>query len=118
MLPRRNTSISFSERLATAFVSIFAAAGTLLVLPWLFAASGRGSEPFLIYAWVFSKTGLIIIASAAVSGFILGSEKMAIVLSFFWGTHAVWEDEWFQKIIVAVIIIVIVGVVGNLVFSR
>lgn len=118
MLPRRSTTVSFGERVATAFVSIFAAAGTLLVLPWVFAASGRGSEPFLIYAWVFSKSGLFIIASAAVSGFILGSEKMANVLSFFWGTHAVWEEEWFQNIIVAVIIIVIVGMVGSLVFSR
>lgn len=118
MSPHNDATISFSERLATAFVSTVAAAATLLVLPWVFAANGRGHEPFALYAWVFSKTGLVIIASAAAAGFVLGSERMANVLSFFWGTHPVWEEEWFQKCLVGLIIVVVVGVVAHLVFNR
>ena len=114
-LARNETSISLSERVATAFVSIVAAALTLLVLPWIFATKGSSGEPFTLYGWIFSKYGLAIIASAAAAGFIFGSEKMANAFSFFWGTHPVWEEGWFQKGLVALVVIVIVSVLLNLV---
>lgn len=118
MLPHNDTTISFSERLATAFVSTVAAAVTLVVVPWVFAANGRGHEPFTLYYWVFSKAGLLIIASAAAAGFFLGSERMANVFSLIWGTHPVWEEERSQKYLVGLIIVVVIGVVGYLVFNR
>ena len=117
MPPHSDETISFSERMATAFVSTVAAAATLLVLPWVFAANGRGAEPLILYSWAFSKTGLVIIATAAAAGFFLGSEQMANVFSLFWGTHPVLEEEWFQKCLVGLIIVVAVGLVGHLVFT-
>lgn len=116
MSPHNDSTRSFSERLVDAFVSTFAAAATLLVLPWVFAA--KGGESFTLYVWIFSKMGLVIIASAAVAGFLLGSEKMANAFSFFWGTHSIWQEEWFQKCFLGLVIIVLVGVVGHLAFTR
>ena len=108
-LARNEPSISLSERLATAFVSVVAAALTLVILPWIFAVKGSSGEPFTIYGWIFSKYGLAIIASAAVAGFIFGSEKMANIFSFFWGTHPVWEEDWFRKGLVALVVVIIVS---------
>ena len=113
-----NETISFSERIATAFVSTVAAAATLLVLPWVFAANGGVGETLVLYSWLFSKTGLVIIATAAATGFFLDSERMANGFSFFWGTRSVWEEEWFQKCLAGLIIVVVVGLVGHLVFTH
>lgn len=90
--------ISFDERLATACVSTAASAITLVALPWVISSIGPNSEAFLLYDWIFSKLGISVLIVSAITGFLLGSEKMANVFSFFWGTHSIWEEEWFQKV--------------------
>lgn len=97
---------------------MLAAALTLLVLPWVFVAMGRAGEPLALYAWVFSKVGLAIISVATAAGFVLGSERMANVFSFFWGTHPVWEEDWFQRLAAALVVVVAVGVIGHLVLAK
>lgn len=91
-------TISLSERVATAFVSAFAAAFTLALYPLAMlllgtkAGGGGGFElGAIFYAFVFSKVGLAVVIGAAILGFCLGSERMASVFSFFWGTHTLWE---------------------------
>jgi len=88
---------SLTERLLVALVSGVAAALTLFLFPVALAllgggAGGGGELAFgaLFYAFVFSKVGLIVVIGAAVVGFCVGSERMASVFSFFWGTHTLW----------------------------
>jgi len=86
---------SLTERLAVAFVSAIACALTLVLFPIVLAMIGRGGGEFefgvLLYSFVFSKTGLLVVIGGAVIGFCLGAERMANILSFFWGTHSFWD---------------------------
>lgn len=86
---------SLIERLAVAFVSAIACALTLVLFPIVLAMIGRGGGEFefgvLLYSFVFSKAGLIVIIGGAVVGFCVGSERMANILSLFWGTHSFWD---------------------------
>jgi len=43
------------------------------------------------YSFVFSKVGLSTVIAASLAGFCFGSERMANILSFFWGTHDFWK---------------------------
>jgi len=86
------------ERLACALVSVVATALTLMLFPVVTMLLSHGSGGpgqiefgFLFYKLAFSKTGLITVL-AAVAGFCLGSERMANIFSFFWGTHPFWAD--------------------------
>jgi hypothetical protein len=106
--------ISFGERLATAFVSVAATAITLIVIPLLISAVSGKVQSFLLYDCIFSKFGILILVASAITGFTLGAEKMANVFSFFWGTHSVWEEEWFQKVLMGIIVVSILGFVGHL----
>jgi len=88
---------SLTERLTVALVSGAAAGLTLFLFPVALAligggAGGGGELAFgaLFYTFVFSKAGFIVVISAAVVGFCVGSERMANVFSFFWGTHTLW----------------------------
>lgn len=94
-----NSPITLGERLATAFAAAFVTIITLLVLPWIAGFSGKSGETLMIYLWVFSKPGLVVVIGAAGLGFFLGSERMANVLSFFGGTHKIWDEEWASKLI-------------------
>lgn len=86
---------SITERLAVAFVSAIACALTLVLFPIVLAMIGRGGGEFefgvLLYSFVFSKTGLLVVIGGAVIGFCLGAARMANILSFFWGTHSFWD---------------------------
>src|SRR6266699_1063936 len=88
---------SLTERLAVALVSGVAAVLTLFLFPVALAllgggVGGGGELAFgaFFYTFVFSKVGLILVSGAAVAGFCVGSERMANVFSFFWGTHTLW----------------------------
>ena len=109
--------ISFAERLVTALVSIVASALTLLALPWFASAIGGNSESFQLYDWIFSKLGIFILIISAIAGFLLGSEKMVNTFSFFWGTHSIWDEEWFQKIVIGLFALFAIGLVLHIVFK-
>ena len=109
--------ISFGERLATACVSTAACAITLVALPWVLSSIGSNSESFLLYDWIFSTLGISVLIVSAITGFLLGSEKMANVFSFFWGTHSIWEEEWFQKIVIGLFALFAIGLVLHIVFK-
>jgi len=88
---------SLTERFAVALVSGVAAALTLFLFPVAFALLGGGAGDggelvfgALFYTFVFSKVGLSVVIGAAVVGFCVGSERMANLFSFFWGTHTLW----------------------------
>jgi hypothetical protein len=89
--------ITLTDRLAVAFVSGVAATLTLLLFPialsiFVGAASAKGAGLiFLYYTYVFSKTGLFIISSASIAGFLLGPDRIATLFSFFWFTHPFWR---------------------------
>jgi hypothetical protein len=82
-----------------AFVSALAAVLTLVLYPFTLTliAGGRGGGPefefaAFLYRFVFSNVGLSIIVGASFVGFLVGSERMANIFSFFWGTHSFWSD--------------------------
>lgn len=87
-----------AERLAVAFVSGVAATLTLLIifpLTVMFAGSGSSGNAGFdlvtdIYAFVFSRPGFLFICGTAITGFIMGPERMTNIFSFFWGTHPFW----------------------------
>ncbi len=77
----------------------------------LAAKSGSGIS---LVGSAFSKFGLILVGLASVVGFVLGSERMAGVFSFFWGTHPVWEQEWFHKFVAVLAVVVVVALAVHL----
>lgn len=86
-----------TERLAVAFVSGVAAILTLALYPVALLVLGRGAGGGVefdlggqFYSIVFSKVGVVIVIAASVAGFYVGSERMANIFSFFWGTHSCW----------------------------
>lgn len=89
--------ITLADRLAAAFVSGVAATLTLLLFPiamsiFIGAVSAKGAGLMLLYyTYVFSKTGLLIISSAFIAGFLLGPDRIATLFSFFWFTHPFWK---------------------------
>lgn len=96
-MKQRSWTESLAERFATALVSAFAAALTLLLYPLalllLSGGSGGGAEfhlGALIYAFAFSKIGISVIIGAAIIGFCVGADRMADIFAFFWGTHSFW----------------------------
>jgi hypothetical protein len=96
--PSEDTRQPLSDRIATGVVSGVAAALTLLAYPLILAGIGSDPQPVALYAYIFPGTGLTAILFASVLGFIVGSERMARVFSFFWGTHSVWEDDWIRRL--------------------
>jgi hypothetical protein len=98
-MARGSQTDTLGERLVVAFVSAVAAALTLALYPFALTliAGGRGGGPefefaAFLYRFVFSNVGLSIIVGASVVGFLAGSERMANIFSFFWGTHSFWSD--------------------------
>jgi hypothetical protein len=94
------------ERIAAALVSAIAAMFTLALYPiallLIGGFSGGGGELELAgvyYALLSSKLGIIIVLAAALTGFWVGSERMAGIFSFFWGTHSLWSrvDAYLQE---------------------
>jgi uncharacterized membrane protein len=102
-------SITFGERLATAFVSIAATAITLFVLPLIVSVIVHNGKPMLMFGWIFSKLGILTLFLSAIAGFSLGADRMANVFSFFWGTHTIWEEEWFQKVFIGIFVLLVIG---------
>ena len=98
-MARGSPTDTLVERLAVALVSAVAAALTLALYPVALTliAGGRGGGPefefaAFLYRFVFSTVGLSIIVCVSVVGFLAGSERMANIFSFFWGTHSFWSD--------------------------
>jgi hypothetical protein len=108
--PSEDIRQPLSDRIATGVVSGVAAALTLLAYPLILAGVGSDIQPVALYAHVFSKVGLVVIIVASVIGFLIGSERMAGVFSFFWGTHSVWEDDWARRLGTVLMIVAIVAV--------
>lgn len=102
--------ITFAERIATAFISAIAAALTLLVyfvLNVVFAGKSGSNQPLVQPTMLFSKLSAYIVSAATLAGFLAGSARMANVFSIFWGTHQIWKQEWFQKLCVVLLVVVI-----------
>ena len=84
--------IDFRDRVVSGFLCTLLAAATMAVyLLFLFLRLGRGSEG--IYRTVFSDYGLLSLPAVFLLGFLAGPRKLAIGLSFFWGTHPKWKQE-------------------------
>jgi hypothetical protein len=85
---------SLTERLIVALVSAIVATLTLAMYPLAILFLGRGGGELELgahfYAFLFSKSGLMVIVVASIVGFCVGSERMANIFSFFWGTHSFW----------------------------
>ena len=107
--------ISMEERFVTAFVSALAAVVTLVcyfVINLVLASKSISGIPLVGIA--FSKFGLPLVGLASAVGFVLGAERVASVFSFFWGTHPVWEHEWFQRVVAALVAIAVVAFAAHL----
>jgi hypothetical protein len=100
--------ISFGERIATAFVSLIATAITLFAVPLIFSAIAHNGKPLLMYGWIFSKLGILTLFLSAIAGFSLGADRMANVFSFFWGTHLIWEEEWFLRLTGVIVLLFVI----------
>lgn len=90
---------ALTERLVVALVSGVAAALMLALYPLALVVLGRGSGGggefelgAYFYSFVFSKIGLVVIIGTSFVGFCVGSERMAEIFSFFWGTHGFWRS--------------------------
>ena len=116
MPPPKPEPITFAERLATAFISAIAAALTLFAyfVVNVVLAAKSGSGQLLVSSLFFSKLSAYIVGTATLAGFLFGSERITGVFSFFWGTHEIWEREWFQKLWVALVIAVVAAMVVHL----
>jgi hypothetical protein len=102
--PKGDQSVEwFKDRLAVAFVSCTLAGLTLFLYPLVlsFVASSHGGgaglgvfKVFVVYyQLLFSKVGLILMASAGLCGFVIGPDRMATLFGFLWGT-----DPWWSRI--------------------
>src|SRR5450830_725899 len=98
-MPQNSWIDSLTERLVVALVSGVAAAFTLALYPValliLGGGTGGGGEFELgahFYSFVFWKVGLFVVIVASIVGFCVGSERMANIFSFFWGTHSFWAS--------------------------
>jgi hypothetical protein len=112
---------TLEERLIGAFISAIAMACTIAVLSFVFfvmLAKGRFEGVHLLFHFVFSKASLFIIAATAVLGFFLSFDKMADIFSSLWGTHPVWEEDWMQKLAIAIVITIATGAVAYYLLSR
>lgn len=114
-------STSLEDRLIGAVVSAFAAACTIIVLSLLFlavSAKGGSAEPALsLFPYIYPKGLLIIITVSSILGFFLSFDKITNIFSFFWGTHSVWEEDWMQKLAIAIVITIAIGVVVHYLLS-
>lgn len=83
------------NRIAVALGSAMAALVTLLAWAAILVAIGAradlGIVPFIGMV-VFSKAGVLLVALAALAGFLLGGERMAEIFSVLWGTHPRWKS--------------------------
>ncbi len=117
--PKREP-ITFTERIATAFISAVAAALTLfayfVINVALAAKSASGQIP--VSSFFFSRLSTYIIVTASLIGFLSGSERMARIFSFFWGTHEIWEQAWFQKLCITLLVMAIVVFTVHFLYGR
>ena len=104
-MTQKATMSWLKERIAVALVSAVAAMLTLALYPivvLLIGGSGGGGEfdlAAIYYAVLASKLSIFIVVAVTLIGFLVGSERMANVFSFFWGTHSMWSrvDAYLQE---------------------
>ncbi|MBI3440672.1 MAG: hypothetical protein HY052_02520 [Proteobacteria bacterium] len=94
------SSVSFSDRLVSAFLCVLMVIATLGAYLFIsFILLGRWSES--IFRIVFSEAGIYIIPVSFLAGFFAGPDRLATSLSFLWGAHPVWKREkWRARAIV------------------
>lgn len=120
MTASEREKITLGERIATAFISAITAALTILayfVITFTLAAAKSTTAPGLVSSFFFTKFSAYMVVTATVVGFLVGSDRMARLFSFCWGTHEIWEREWFQKLWAAFVIVVAVAIVTHLLHS-
>ena len=115
MVPPKREPITFAERVATAFISAIAAALTLFAYFIINAALAAKAPSGQIHvsSLFFSKLSAYIVGTASMVGFLSGSERMARIFSFFWGTHEIWEQQWFQRLFAVLLVVAIVALVAH-----
>ena len=86
-------------RLAVAVCSAFVVGVMMLIVPLVIGILGRGAEPLVLYALIFSKWGLATLVASAILGFIVGGERMANLFAVIWGTHPIWSEmgSWLEE---------------------
>ena len=86
-------------RLAVAFCSTLVTAIMLLFVPLVVAIGGAAPEPLVLYKFVFSKWGGVILLGSSVLGFVVGGERMANFFAIIWGTHPFWSEleGWLEE---------------------
>jgi hypothetical protein len=110
MHPESSSRVTVRERLATAFLAALFAVVTLFaysIIAAIFVV--RGAPISGIFDAIFSWWGVGILAVAAIVGFALGSERIAEVFSFFWGTHEAWSEAWLRWLAFGLLVVVLVG---------
>jgi hypothetical protein len=95
--PPQETGLQY--RMAVAFCTAVVIGLTMLLVPLIVGIVGGGAESLALYAIVFSKWGLATVIVFAITGFILGGERMANVFAAVWGTHPVWSElgSWLEE---------------------
>lgn len=84
--------IDLGDRLVSGMLCTLLSAVTLAVyLFFIFLRLGKSSEG--IFRAVFSEYGLLFVLATFVAGFLVGPRRLAVGLSFFWGTHPQWKQE-------------------------
>jgi hypothetical protein len=86
-------------RLAVAVCSAFVAGVMMLIVPLLIGIVGRGPEPLVLYALIFSKWGFATLLVSAILGLIVGGARMANLFAVIWGTHPIWSEmgSWLEE---------------------
>jgi len=95
--PRQESGLQY--RLAVAVCTSVVIGLVMLLVPLIVGIIGSGAESLALYAIVFSKWGLATVVVFAITGFILGGERMANVFAAVWGTHPVWSElgGWLEE---------------------
>jgi hypothetical protein len=114
MSQRKSDPVSWSERIATAWVSLIAAAVTaLFVIGAVFFAGSMDfswSEVRQFFLW-----GAIFSIGAGILGFFAGSERMAEYFGWLWGTS---EPSGTESAVAVTVLIVFLAAVIYVSFIR
>ena len=99
--------VKWGDRIATAFVSFFAAIGTIVfvaVVGLVYGGADFERENWAAFGWVSAAAVLI----APVLGFVVGPERAAHMWGILWGTEG---PRMLGAVVITLVIVVICGAV-------
>ena len=98
---------SMFEKFLTALLIATLAGITFIVLPLAFSRGGS-DHSLSLYSWFFSWAGTIVLLGFAIVGYFATDKKIESIFSLLWGTHAIYNNRWFQVLMVASITMLII----------